>query len=53
MGNLSRKVTRARKIAVQIATRARNSPRKIKERARRAANLKARDERLAKKGITA
>ncbi len=42
MAKVSRKENHKRKIARQVATRARNSKRKIKERARKAAFAKAR-----------
>lgn len=51
MGKISRKENRARKIAAQILTRAKNSNRKIKARTRRAANAEAKTARLAAKGV--
>lgn len=48
----NRKAVRIKKIARQVATRAKNSQRKKNERARKAAYAQVKSKRLAAKGVT-
>lgn len=52
MAKVSRKENHKRKLASQVATRAKNSPRKLKERARKVAQREAQTSRLAAKGVS-